>query len=841
MPAGQQEWHLSNESAATAATAAGGALLSVGAASLKLVAGTLSAGYNTISTAAAAASSTAAATGDGSLSSDRKEKVRWAKFDVLDFAQSSGDPPATRNVLLLGYAVGFQIWDVHAQSEVRELLSLRDATVRCAQPLPAPLEADPSSSPLAQRRPALAVVPCEGSPFPSPRMADRDGSGRAAGKVKGSVEIHSLGSQCLLHMLTFHSRVISVAASPRVVAVSLDTQVIVHDANSLQSLFTTMTYLAPSSLLASHEGHVWSAPLALGPRWLAFASSQATQQPAGYAAPQSINGSGRQAGNAGYRDLVKSMAAQAAVSSGKQLKAGLNWMGDTGYKFLSSQYSSWAGKHPPGEGDGSIDQMGKSPENGFGDSMHSQVAGTVMVRDIVRRTTIAHFRAHTSPLSLLSWDPSGLLLVTASVYGHSINVFQVCPAAETGSDVARGAVHLYKLSRGLTPALITCASFSCNSEWLAVSSGRGTTHLFHLATSPGCAGLHLSPLVAQRGARADPRGQRQQQGQGQQAPLVQHMGAVGRLRSTSGWAARVPGAPLAAAAAGLYAGGPGTAGPTVGAISTRFVLNASPPPGEIDSGPAEMLPFEESAPPSELTEQLLIAGPDGILSRYRLWLPAEATQVHEEDSMYGTSPASISSASLDGDSACGESDLGSEVTARLDVCRRSGWPERDDVALVFHGHHHPQTYLQLGGPEGAAKGPQAAVLREGRFPRMADSEDQRHEFIANAEICRHPGRAPLWAAAPQFHFLEIQAQGARPHGSAAFDSVPPPPAGVEELPTRRVDVVRGELLPSGTYWSTDPLAGDPASGGPSSSRPASACHWDDMDGAIAQVEAFELQ
>lgn len=48
-----------------------------------------------------------------------------------------------------------------------------------------------------------------------------------------------------------------------------------------------------------------------------------------------------------------------------------------------------------------------------------------MVRDVVTRQVVAHFRAHTAPLLLLRWDGSGTLLVTASVHGHNINIFQV--------------------------------------------------------------------------------------------------------------------------------------------------------------------------------------------------------------------------------------------------------------------------------------------------------------------------------------------------------------------------------------------------------------------------------
>ena len=101
----------------------------------------------------------------------------------------------------------------------------------------------------------------------------------------------------------------------------------------------------------------------------------------------------------------------------------------------------------------------------------ADVVGTVIVRDVISRSTVAHFRAHTSPLALLQFDDSGMLLVTASVHGHTINVFHVLPAADKKADCGT-AVHLYRLSRGLTPALIQTVAFSSDGRWLCASSAR---------------------------------------------------------------------------------------------------------------------------------------------------------------------------------------------------------------------------------------------------------------------------------------------------------------------------------------------------------------------------------
>ena len=72
-----------------------------------------------------------------------------------------------------------------------------------------------------------------------------------------------------------------------------------------------------------------------------------------------------------------------------------------------------------------------------------------MVRDVTTRAVVAHLRAHTSALQLLEFDPSGTLLVTASVHGHSVHIFQISPptgGSRAGDgDVPMGsAVHLYR-------------------------------------------------------------------------------------------------------------------------------------------------------------------------------------------------------------------------------------------------------------------------------------------------------------------------------------------------------------------------------------------------------------
>eukprot|EP00951_Prasinocladus_malaysianus_P034089 scaffold341934_cov34-Prasinocladus_malaysianus.AAC.2 len=80
----------------------------------------------------------------------------------------------------------------------------------------------------------------------------------------------------------------------------------------------------------------------------------------------------------------------------------------------------------------------------------------------------------------------------------------------------------------------------------------------------------------------------------------------------------------------------------------------------------------------------------------------------------------MSSFSADGDSTCGDAELRSEATARLDVCRRPTWPERDDL-----GAKPPPPARKPGG---------AAETVCPTFPRSSRTEEERHRFISNAEI-----------------------------------------------------------------------------------------------------------
>lgn len=78
----------------------------------------------------------------------------------------------------------------------------------------------------------------------------------------------------------------------------------------------------------------------------------------------------------------------------------------------------------------------------------------VIIKDIISKGVIAQFKAHKSPIAALCFNPSGMLLVTASIQGHNINVFRMMPRISTSSDATTTSfVHLFRLQRGFTNAV----------------------------------------------------------------------------------------------------------------------------------------------------------------------------------------------------------------------------------------------------------------------------------------------------------------------------------------------------------------------------------------------------
>jgi len=98
----------------------------------------------------------------------------------------------------------------------------------------------------------------------------------------------------------------------------------------------------------------------------------------------------------------------------------------------------------------------------------------IIIRDLslANMPIVAHFKPHDHPITGCRFSPSGRLLLTVSRHGNVFHIHEVRPT------IGHGARHLYKLARGITHASVEDIVFNEDETWVAVTTSRGTTHLY---------------------------------------------------------------------------------------------------------------------------------------------------------------------------------------------------------------------------------------------------------------------------------------------------------------------------------------------------------------------------
>ena len=197
----------------------------------------------------------------------------------------------------------------------------------------------------------------------------------------------------------------------------------------------------------------------LGSRWLAYPSNELLPKSA---EPEPTT--------------LENVAATAQTAA-RELATGLF---DLGKKAYASYWSSSNTAQTPPK---PATAVNKDELEGQADDAR---AGAVKLFDVVRLRTLCHFRAHWNALAALAFDNSGTLLVTAALDGQTFNVYslRVTHVGPTGVEQVAPR-QLYRLVRGFTSAIIQSVSFSGDARWLAVSSMRGTTHLYAISARGG--------------------------------------------------------------------------------------------------------------------------------------------------------------------------------------------------------------------------------------------------------------------------------------------------------------------------------------------------------------------
>lgn len=696
----------------------------------------------------------------GSSSDDhRKDQVLWACFDRLELGLSS-----FKRVLLIGYSDGFQVLDVEDASNVCELVSRRDDPVTFLQMQPIPAKSDGLEG-YKRSHPLLLVVACDDTKDSAPAQTGRDGfiepQGGSIIHSPTAVRFYSLRSHNYVHVLRFRSTVYMVRCSPKVVAVGLAAQIYCFDALTLENKFSVLTYPMPQLGGQGVTGaNIGYGPMAVGPRWLAYASNNPLLSNTGRLSPQSLSPSPgvSPSTSPGNGNLV----ARYAMESSKHLAAGLINLGDMGYKTLSKYCHELLpdGSNSPVSTSASW-KVGRVPAH----STETDAAGMVVIKDFVSRAVISQFRAHTSPISALCFDPSGTLLVTASTRGNNINIFRIVPcsngAGNQSSDWKASHVHLYKLHRGVTPAVIQDICFSHYSQWVAIISSRGTCHLFVLSPFGGETGLQIQnsyvdgpillPILSGPWWSTSSFLVNQQSFAPAPAPIT--LSVINRIKNVnSGWLNTVSSA--ASSAAG----------------------KVSVPSGVLAAVFHSSVRREQPAPQNfKALEHLLAYTPSGHLIQYEL-MPSFGGE--QGDSFLRTGTASVVQMQ--------EDDTGVKVDPIQwwDVCRRADWPEREEC---IHG-------ITLGGRE-ATDIVMGDSLSEDNDTIEKDSAklcDRSHWYLSNAEVQLKSGRIPIWQKS-KIYFCTMSLSGYEEQDIAS--SFCAGEIEIEKIPVSEVEIRRKDLLP----------------------------------------------
>lgn len=216
---------------------------------------------------------------------DPKDTITWARFetaaDISDLRYGE-DWELDGNVappllLILGYGSGIQVWAIPANGEAVEVLSWRHGQVTALRILPTPClsittedhgRADELVDAFTEKRPLMAVVDSNLSSGAQPQFC--------------AVNFISLKTSAQVKTIKFKNPVIDILANRSSIVITFHERIAIFDARTLEDrLSITTCYPSPglvkflkSSLKVLNLPFLLRInpnPVALGPRWLAYA------------------------------------------------------------------------------------------------------------------------------------------------------------------------------------------------------------------------------------------------------------------------------------------------------------------------------------------------------------------------------------------------------------------------------------------------------------------------------------------------------------------------------------------------------------------------------------------
>jgi len=264
-------------------------------------------------------------------------------------------------------------------------------------------------------------------------------------------------------------------------------------------------------------------------------------------------------------------------------------------------------------------------------------------------------------------------------------------------------------------------SFSDDSQWIMISSSRGTSHLFAVSPSGGSANHQVSDvnltvgshvLASMTGSQSSGASKLNSQSLYPSGNPIT-LSVVSRIRNGNGWKGTITGAAAAAT---------GRVSPLSGAIASAFHHCKG-------SG---LYPDFNSV---RTKYYLLVFSPNGCIIQYVL------RQSTGEDSGIDLSGLSAVSTGLSPES---DSRLVVEALQKWDVCHKRSRRDRSDCIDVYgeHGNGESSKLFQ----KGVKKGTSIYPTDSGADTKVKHStEENHHMYISEVELHMHSAQVLLWA------------------------------------------------------------------------------------------------
>ncbi|XP_044010549.1 uncharacterized protein LOC122854171 [Aphidius gifuensis] len=430
-------------------------------------------------------------------SNDNKEAITWARFEFADttntdyysdFLEISACPPL---ILVLGYATGVQVWLVGASGEATEVLSWRQGVVRTLRILPNPKLDDEHQDLYEKKRPIVAICDSSGS-----------------GTQFCNVSFVSLRTGEQVKNIKFKNQVCDVLANRKTIVVTFIEKIAVFDSRKFDDILTVTTcYLSPGPN---------QNPIALGTRWLAYSEKKLlpTRRSSGGSEGEGVQSytatvlyAAKSLGK-GLRGLGETVAS--SLTGNNSISNQLNIHHNNHHNLSNNNNANNNSNNSGGGGSGSSNSHNNSNNININDTTQPGVVTILDLQaakdekeydDSTIETVVAHFTAHNDAIVSMTFDLTGAILMTADRRGHDFHVFRIQP--HPGGPTLAAVHHLYVLHRGDTTAKVQDMIFSSDTRWAAVSTVRGTTHVFPVAPYGGQIGMrtHSTSHVVNRLSR----------------------------------------------------------------------------------------------------------------------------------------------------------------------------------------------------------------------------------------------------------------------------------------------------------------------------------------------------